>query len=88
MEVQLFVRNLSGSATREELDQLFRQAGEMISVRLMDDLKSGESKGYAVITMGAQSEADRAVSMFDLHSLDEHRLRGCPTQPRQQRGFV
>ena len=88
MQAHLFVRNLSLSTTWEELDQLFMQAGEVISVRLMSDLKSGESRGYAVITMGAQSEADRAVSMFNLYSLDEHQLWVCLTQPRQQRGLA
>ncbi len=88
MEVQLFVRNLSRSTTREELNLLFTQAGEVISVRLMSDLKSSESKGYAYITMGAQSEADKAVSMFNFYSLDEHQLKVCLARPRQQRGFA
>jgi RNA recognition motif-containing protein len=88
MEVHLFIRNLSKTTTREDLSLLFTQAGEVISVDLISDPISGESRGYAFIAMGAQSEADRAVSMFNSYPLDEHPLKVLLAQPREQRGFA
>src|SRR5574341_1607247 len=56
MEAKLYVGNLSRSTTQEELNALFTQAGEVTSAELIVDRKSGESKGFAFITMSAQSE--------------------------------
>ena len=87
MEVNLFIGNLSKSITREDLISLFKQAGEVISVDIMKDRTTGKPRGFAYISMSAQSEADRAVSMFNSYSLDEHLLKVFLARPREQRGF-
>lgn len=87
MEVELYVGNLSRSITKEELNTLFTQAGEVTSVHVILDRKSGVSKGFAFITMSAQSEADKAVSMFNSYPLAEHQLTVYLAKPREQRGF-
>lgn len=86
MEVELYVRNLSKSTTEDELDILFTQAGEVTAVEIFMDRESGESKGYGFILMSTQSEADRAVSMFDRYPLNDHALKVSLSKPRQQRG--
>ena len=88
MEVKVSVRNLSRLTTHEELTTLFAQAGEVTSVDLIMDGKRSEPRGFAFITMSAQSEADKAVSMFNAYSLDEHQLKVDLVRPRKQRGFV
>jgi len=87
MEVKLYVGNLSKSTTQQELNTLFAQAGDVTSVALIMDYQRGESKGFAFVTMSAQSEADKAVSMFDSYSLDDHQLKVDLAKPRVQRGF-
>jgi RNA recognition motif-containing protein len=87
MEVKLYVGNLSKSTTQEELNTLFAGAGEVASVNIIKDRISGESKGFAFVTMSAQSEADKAVSMFNSYSLSDHELKVDLTKPREQRGF-
>lgn len=87
MEVKVYVRNLSESTTGKELSTLFMQAGEVTAVDIITDRQSGTSKGYAFVTMSAQSEADKAVSMFNTYSLDEHPLKVALVRPREQRGF-
>ena len=87
MEVNLFIGNLSRTTTREELAVLFARAGEVILVNVMKDPRDGHSRGFAFITMSAQSEADRAVSMFNSYSLDDHSLKVFLARPRTQRGF-
>jgi len=87
MEVKLYIGNLSKSTTQEELNTLFTQAGDVTAVDVIMDHKRGESKGFAFITMSAQSEADKAVSMFNSYSLDEHPLKVDLARPRVQRGF-
>lgn len=87
MEFEIYVGNLSKSTTQEELNTLFAQAGEVTSVNVIKDRKSGESNGFAFVKMSAQSEADKAVSMFNTYSLDNHYLRVNLVRPRKQRGF-
>lgn len=85
METRLYVGNLSKSTTQEELNTLFAQAGKVTGVEVMKERKSGESKGFAFVTMSEQSEADNAVGMFNAYSLNDHSLKVSPANPRQER---
>lgn len=84
MEPKIYVGNLSKVTTTEELTALFAQAGDVLTTDLIKDRKSGESKGFAFITMSAQSEADKAVSMFNAYSLGEKILKVNLANPRPQ----
>ena len=74
MEAKLYVGNLSKSTTQDDLNTLFAQAGKVTLVEVIKDRKSGESKGFAFVTMSTQSEANKAVNMFNLHLLSGHTL--------------
>ncbi len=87
MEVKLYVGNLPKSMTRKELNTLFAQAGDVTIINIITDRQSGGSKGYAFVTMSAQSEADKAISMFNTYSLEDHPLKVALAKPREQRGF-
>jgi RNA recognition motif-containing protein len=85
MEVRLYVGNLAKSTTAEELKTLFAQAGPVSVVDLVKDRDSGESKGFAFITMGEQTEADKAISMFNAYSLADHELKVNVAKPKVER---
>lgn len=87
MEVKLYIGHLSKATTQEELNTLFEQAGEVALVNIITDRISGESKGFGFVTMSAQSEADKAISMFNAYSLSDHALKVDLAKPREQRGF-
>ena len=74
MEAKLYVGNLSKSTTQNELNTLFTQAGTVLLADVVKDQKSGESKGFAFVTMSAHSEAHKAMSMFNLFLLSGHTL--------------
>ena len=87
MEVQVYVRNLSKSTSSQQLNILFEQAGDVTAVKIIQDRINGESKGLAFITMSAQSEADKAVSLFNSYLLDDHFLKVDLVRSREHRGF-
>lgn len=87
MEVQIYVRNLSKATTQEELKELFTKAGTVTAVNMFKDRKSGASRGFAFITMSAQSEADKAVSLFNSYSFNDQEMKVDLAKPRVQRGF-
>jgi RNA recognition motif-containing protein len=86
METRLYVGHLSKSTTEQELNTLFAQAGKVTAVEVIKERKSGESKGFAFVTMSEQSEADKAVSMFNTYSLDGQTLKVDRAKPREQPG--
>jgi RNA recognition motif-containing protein len=85
MEARLYVGNLSKSTTQDELNVLFAQAGNVIAAELIKERKSGESKGFAFVTMSEQGEADKAISMFDTYSLSDHALKVSMARPKESR---
>ena len=87
MEAKIYVGNLAKSTNQADLNNLFAQAGQVVSVDVIKDRKSGEPKGYAFVTMSAQSEADKAISMFNAYSLGDLALTVNLAKPREQRGF-
>jgi cold-inducible RNA-binding protein len=85
MEVRLYVGNLAKSTTQEELNTLFTQAGAVSSVEIIKDRATGESKGFAFVTMGAQDTAEKAISMFNAYTLSDHALKVNVAKPRVER---
>ncbi|MBE3066732.1 MAG: RNA-binding protein [Chloroflexi bacterium] len=85
MDVKLYVGNLAKSTTAEELNTLFTQAGAVTAVDVIKDRDSGQSKGFAFITMTSQADADKAISMFNAYSLSEHELKVNIAKPRVER---
>jgi len=85
MNVMLYVRNLAKSTTEDELKTLFEQVGEVITIRIMKDRSSGESRGFGFLTMSAESEADKAVSRFNTFALANNQLKVSLARPRVQR---
>jgi len=85
MEVKLYVGNMARSTTEDELKTLFAQAGNVLAVEVIKDRDSGQSKGFAFVTMGDQAEADKAISMFNAYSLAERELKVNVAKPRVER---
>ncbi len=85
MEKKLYVGNLSYGTTEQDLNALFTQAGVVESVDLIKDRDSGRSKGFAFVEMASQSEAEKAISMFNGHSMDNRELKVNLARPREER---
>lgn len=88
MESKLYIGNLSYSTTEDDLRTLFMQAGTVSSVALIKDRDTGQSKGFAFVEMSNQSEAQKAVSMFNGFSMGNREIRVSIARPREERsGF-
>jgi len=86
MESKLYVGNLSYSTTEDDLRTLFFQAGTVASVALIKDRDSGQSKGFAFVEMSNQSEAQKAISMFNGYNMGDRELKVSLARPREERG--
>ena len=85
METRIYVGNLAKSTTEEDLRTLFLQAGAVSAVDLVKDRDSGQSKGFAFVTMNEPAEAEKAISMFNAYSLAEHELKVNVAKPKVTR---
>ncbi|KAF8952149.1 hypothetical protein BGZ52_007834, partial [Haplosporangium bisporale] len=70
----LFVGNLSFQTTRESLQKLFEDAGEIRKVRLATFEDSGKCKGFAYIDYMAPESATTALTDNKKHFLDGRKL--------------
>jgi cold-inducible RNA-binding protein len=85
MEIRIYVGNLNKATTQEEINTLFAQAGTVTSVELVKDRVTGQSKGFAFVSMPTQAEADKAISMFNGYSLADSALKVNVAKPRVER---
>lgn len=86
MEAKLYVGNLSYETTEQGLRELFMQAGGVISVAVIKEPGTNRSKGFAFVEMNSQSDAQKAISMFNGYSLNERLLTVNVARPREERG--
>ena len=89
MAKKLYVGNISYQTTEDELNTLFSQAGNIESVKVINDQYSGRSKGFGFVEFSTQDEADKAVSMFNGYSLGDRKLivnEARPQAPKRSGG--
>lgn len=85
MESKLYVGNLPYNTTEEELRTMFAQAGTVESVEVIKDRETGNSKGFAFVTMASQAEAEKAIQLFDGKPLGRREIRVNIARPREDR---
>jgi len=89
MAKKLYVGNISYQTTEDDLNTLFSQAGNIESVKIINDQYSGRSKGFGFVEFSTQEEADKAVSMFNGYTLGERKLivnEARPQAPKRSGG--
>src|SRR5215510_4204136 len=67
---KLYVGNLPFSATDDTLRDLFSQAGQVESARIITDRDTGRSKGFGFVEMSTDQEASEAIKKFNGTDLD------------------
>lgn len=84
-ETTLFVGNLPFRASPAELNELFSQAGSVVSVHIPTDRETGRSRGFGFVEMDASDEMEQAISMFNGYSLDGRALVVNQARAREER---
>lgn len=84
MDVRLYVGNLPKTTTDVELKTLFAQAGAVSAVEVIKERGSGESKGFAFVTMTDQAESEKAIQMFNSYAIGDRQLKVNVAKPRTQ----
>ena len=61
---KLYVGNLPFNATEDSLREVFSQAGNVQSAKIIMDRDTGRSKGFGFVEMATEQEAADAIQKF------------------------
>ncbi len=86
MNSKLYVGNLSFETLEIDLQDLFAQAGTVTEATLMQDRATGQSRGFAFVTMSTPEEAQEAIRRFHGLSVQGRALTVNEAKPREDRG--
>jgi len=87
MGAKLFVGNLNFETTKEDLEGLFGEIGQVVDCFMPVDRMSGRPRGFAFVEMSNNEEAAAAIEKFDEYELNGRNLRINEAQERQPRSF-
>ena len=75
MASKVFVGNLNFNTTKEEVQALFSQVGELRDVFLPIDRESGRKRGFAFVEFTSDEDAQKAIEKFNGYELSGRPLR-------------
>jgi RNA recognition motif-containing protein len=89
MGKKCYVGNMNYDTTEDTLRALFAGVGEVESVSIITDRRSGQSKGFGFVEMATEEQAQAAISQLNGTTLDDRQIsvaEARPQRPRSDRG--
>lgn len=86
MNKNLYVGNLSNRVTEEDLRANFSSAGKVVSVNIIKDRLTGQSKGFGFVEMETEEGASEAIKKFNGGQLDGNNIIVSEARPKRDRG--
>jgi cold-inducible RNA-binding protein len=83
MAKKLYVGNLSYITTSGALSELFEAIGEVVSVNLITDRMTGESKGFAFVEMKDHDAAQTAIDQLNGREVDGRAIKVAEARPKR-----
>jgi len=71
----IYVGNISYSATEENIKELFEQYGKVNSAKIVIDRYTQRSKGFGFVEMENENEADEAINAINGFELSGRNLK-------------
>jgi RNA recognition motif-containing protein len=66
MSIRLYVGNLPKTdVEREDLQAVFVEVGELVSVKTIKDRKTGKCRGFGFVTVETEEQADRIIELYN-----------------------
>jgi len=84
-KMNIYVGNLNYKVTQEDLQELFSEYGEVVSVNIINDRETGRSKGFGFVEMADDADAENAINSLNGTSYLERDLKVNQAKPRESR---
>jgi len=83
--MNIYVGNLSPEVTEEDLNTLFSEYGQVSSAKVIRDMFSQESRGFAFVEMPGQAEAQKAIENLNTQELKGKKIVVNEARPRRDK---
>jgi RNA recognition motif-containing protein len=83
--MDIYVGNLPYTATEGDVSDLFAAYGPVERVKIITDRETGQSKGFAFVTLGDQSQLNAAVEALNDYDFNGRPLRVNASEPKESR---
>ena len=81
--MNIYVGNLSYNATEEDLKEAFGAYGTVVSVTIVKDKFTGNSRGFGFVEMSDDEEGKKAVSELNEKEIAGRALKVNEARPRE-----
>jgi len=85
MNNKLHVGNLAFETSEIELEDLFNEVAPTTEVSLMQDRASGQSRGFAFVTMQTQEGATAAITRLNGSEVNGRAMSVTEARPKEER---
>lgn len=85
MGKRLYVGNLPYSIKSQELEEVFAQVGEVVSAKVITDVETGRSKGFAFVEMASDDQGTQAIEQLNGKEIGGRALKVTEANPRPER---
>ena len=82
--MNIYVGNLSYEVTEEDLRKAFEEFGQVESVKIITDMYSGRSKGFAFIEMPETAGAEAAINGLNGKEIKGRTMNVNKARPRSE----
>lgn len=86
MDVKLFVGNLPFDTTEDAIREMFAAFGTVVSVALIKDRSTGQSRGFGFVEMSSQKEGQAAITSLNGRMLGDRQMKVNFAHEREERG--
>jgi len=85
MASKLFVGSLAWATTDDDLASFFKQAGTVVSAKVITDRDTGRSKGFGFVEMDNDAEAKAAIDQLNGKELNGRAIAVNEARPQVPR---
>ncbi len=85
--MKLYVGNLPDQVTEDQLKELFAEAGDVISAKIITDRMTGQPRGFGFVEMETKRAGQKAISMINGRILEGKVLTVNEARPQKKGSF-
>lgn len=86
MATKLFVGSLPYSLNDQQLEEIFAEAGTVVSAKVIIDRDSNRSKGFGFVEMSTEDEAKKAIDLINNKEVEGRTITVNEARPQEPRG--
>jgi RNA recognition motif-containing protein len=84
MSIKLYVGNLPYEMTEDQLRELFTEAGQVASAKIITDRQTGQPRGFGFVEMETKADGQKAISMLNGKNIEGRALAVNEARPQQK----